>query len=262
MSVDAAAAALLPAAIKSAGVINDGVNLPNPPLEYQVNGNGAYTGFDIDLANALGAKLGVKINFENLAFTALQTSLDSGRVDIVLSGLFDNAARQAKYNIIDYLNTGAQIFTTTANQSKAPDLPSLCGQTVETAVGTAFTGELNTLSTTLCAGKQPLKVLEVGGSFGEEVLQITTGRAVAAIATPDNLAYSLTTDPGKYVLVGKPFDEVPYGIDIPKANTGLLNALKMAMSDILADGTYASIAAKNNLSGSAVTTVTVDGGGK
>jgi len=258
--VASAAAALLPANIRSAGVLNDGVNLPNPPLEYQVNGTGAFTGFDVDLAAALAAKLGLKVHYDNLAFTALLTSLDTGREDIVLSGLFDTAKRQAKYNIVDYLNTGTQVFTTTANAAKAPDLASLCGQTVETAVGTAFIQQLAAYSTTLCAGKAPLKVLAVGGSFAEEVLQITTGRAVAAVATPDNIAYSLSTDPGKYVKVGQPFDKVPYGVDIPVANTGLLAAIKAALADIQADGTYAKIAAKYNLSESAVTGVVVNSG--
>jgi polar amino acid transport system substrate-binding protein len=259
-SVDTAAAALVPAAIRTAGVIRDGVNLPNPPMEYQVNGSGALTGFDIQLAQALAAKLGLKVTFDNLAFTALLTSLDSGRVDIVFSSLFDTAARQAKYNILDDLNTGAQIFTTPANAAKAPSVASLCGQTVETAVGTAFTGELTALSASTCAGKAPLKVLAVGGSFADEVLQITTGRAVAAIATPDNIAYELTTSPGTYVKVGQPFDLVPYGIDIPKADTGLLSAMKMAMQDLLADGAYAKIAAANDLQQSELSSITVNSG--
>lgn len=257
--VDPAAAALLPAAIKSSGVLTDGVNLPNPPLEYQT-ASGDYTGFDVALAQALGAKLGLKVQFSNLAFTSLLTSLDTGRVDIVLSGLYDTSERQAKYNIIDYLNTGSQIFTTTAKASKAPELSSLCGQTVETAIGTAFTQQLQALSTTMCAGKPPLKVLAEGGSFADEVLQVNTGRAAAAISTVDNVAYSLTTQPNTYVKVGGPFDKVPYGIDVTKANSGLLAALQAAFKDILADGTYAQIAAKYNLQDGAVSSVVVDGG--
>lgn len=257
-SVDTAARAMLPASITKSGVLTDGVNLPNPPLEYQVNGTGAFTGFDIELAGAMAAKLGLKLQPENLAFTALLTSLDSGRVDIVLSGLFDTTARQAKYNIINYLNTGAQIFTTPANSSEVPTLASLCGQTVETAIGTAFIAELQTLGTTLCKGKAPLKVLAVGGSFAEEVLQIKTGRAIAAVATPDNIAYEDTVAPGTYVRVGLPFAKVPYGVDVPKAETGLLNGLKLALKDVLADGTYAMIAKKNNLQESEVTGVAVN----
>lgn len=257
-SVDTAARALLPSSITKSGVLSDGVNLPNPPLEYQVNGTGAFTGFDIELGQALAAKLGLKLAPLNLAFTALLTSLDSGRVDIVLSGLFDTTARQAKYNIINYLNTGAQIFTLPAEASKARTLASLCGQTVETAIGTAFIAELGTLSTTLCKGKAPLKVLAVGGSFAEEVLQIQTGRAVAAVATPDNIAYEDTVSPGKYVRIGLPFAKVPYGIDVPKSETGLLDALKMALKDVLEDGDYAKIAAKNNLQESEVTSVVVN----
>jgi polar amino acid transport system substrate-binding protein len=257
-TVDAAARALLPSSIVQSGVLADGVNLPNPPLEYQVNGTGAFTGFDIELGRALAGDLGLKLQPLNLAFTALLTSLDSGRVDIVLSGLFDTTARQAKYNIINYLNTGAQIFTTPANASKAPTLSSLCGQTVETAVGTAFIAELGTLSKSLCKGKAPLKVLAVGGSFAEEVLQIQTGRAVAAVATPDNIAYEDTVSPGKYVRVGLPFAKVPYGIDVPKSEGGLLKALVMALKDVIKDGGYAKIAKENNLQESEVTGVAVN----
>jgi polar amino acid transport system substrate-binding protein len=209
--VDKSAAALLPKSIAHAGVLDDGVNLPNPPLEYQVNGKGAYTGFDIQLAAALAADLGLKIHYENLAFTALLTSIDSGRVEMVLSGLFDTTARQAKYNVINYLNTGSQIFTVKADASKAPSLASLCGQTVETAVGTAFSAQLTTLSSTLCAGKSPLKVLAVGSSFAEEALQITTGRAVAAIATTDNIAYSDATTPGTRSPTGSTSPSPPPG---------------------------------------------------
>jgi polar amino acid transport system substrate-binding protein len=249
---------VLPTSITSSGALTDGVNLPNPPLEYQVNGTGAYTGFDIELGRALAAKLGLKLQPLNLAFTALLTSLDSGRVDIVLSGLFDTTARQAKYNIVNYLNTGAQIFTLPANASKVPTLKSLCGQTVETAIGTAFIAELGTLGATMCKGKAPMKVLAVGGSFAEEVLQIQTGRAIAAVATPDNIAYEDTVSPGKYVRVGLPFAKVPYGIDVPKAETGLLKALERALKDVITDGTYAMIAEKNNLQESEVTGVAVN----
>jgi polar amino acid transport system substrate-binding protein len=103
-----------------------------------------------------------------------------------------------------------------------------------------------------------MKVLAVGGSFAEEVLQIQTGRAIAAVATPDNIAYEDTVSPGKYVRVGLPFAKVPYGIDVPKAETGLLKALERALKDVITDGTYAMIAEKNNLQESEVTGVAVN----
>jgi ABC-type amino acid transport substrate-binding protein len=58
--------------------------------------------------------------------------------------------------------------------------------------------------------------------------------------------------------VGLPFAKVPYGVDVPKAETGLLNGLKLALKDVLADGTYAMIAKKNNLQESEVTSVAVN----
>ena len=208
----------------------------------------------------MAARLGLTVTFTPLQFAALLTSLDSGRVDIVFSGLFDTAKRQAKYDMIDYFNTGAAIFTTAANASKFPTLVSLCGQTVETAVGTAFAAQIATLSATTCTGKPPMTVVEVGGSLAEEVLEVQTGRAAAAITTPENLGYAMTTTPGAYVAVGKPFNPIPYGIQIPKANSGLRDALVSAFKDVMADGTYAGLLEKYNLRAGARTSVTVNAG--
>ncbi len=255
---NAAAAALLPDRIRSSGMLGDGINIPNPPMEYQQGAD--LTGFDVELARAMAARLGLKVSFTPLQFAALLTSLDSGRVDIVFSGLFDTVKRQAKYDMIDYFNTGAAIFTTTANAAKYPTLVSLCGQTVETAVGTAFAAQLAALSAKTCVGKPPMAVVEVGGSLAEEVLEVQTGRAAAAITTPENLGYAMSTSPGAYAAVGKPFNPIPYGIQIPKANTGLRDALVMALKDVMADGTYAALLKKYNLQSGARTSVTVNAG--
>ncbi len=59
--VDAAAAALLPAKYKESGGINVAADMPNPPME-MLDENQNPTGFDYDLAQALGGKLGGEVH--------------------------------------------------------------------------------------------------------------------------------------------------------------------------------------------------------
>jgi polar amino acid transport system substrate-binding protein len=253
--VDAAARALLPASIRSSGVLRDGINSPNLPMEFPGPANKGFQGFDISLAKAIGAKLGVKVAFDNVAFVQLIPSLGTGRIDIMLSALSDLATRRATATWIDYFKSGARMFTTKANASKYPTLTSLCGQTIETAVGTSYIQEIPTLSATTCKGKAPMKVLAVGGSLAEEELTVKTGRAAAAVSAPENFS-SL---PSSYVPVGGIWAPSHYGIAVKAGNTPVINAVKAAFTDLLKNGTYAKIAKKWGQTASEVTTVTVNG---
>jgi polar amino acid transport system substrate-binding protein len=47
----------LPEAIKSTGVINVGIERDHPPMEFIDPKTGELVGFDVDLINAIGAKL-------------------------------------------------------------------------------------------------------------------------------------------------------------------------------------------------------------
>lgn len=257
--VDDAARALLPERIRTAGVLTDGVNLPNPPMEFIEDGKTDYTGLDVELAAAIAARLGLKVEYSNVAFDQLLPSLTTGRVDIVLSGMSDTAERQAIADWVDYFNSGDRFYTFTANGTSYPDYASLCGQTVVVATGTSFVEDVPALSETACAGKDPMKVLAIGvqGNEGLEI-QIQTGRAVAAVTGAETFAYQQITQPDKFVAVGDLFAPAPYGIAVTKDNSGLRDAVAAALKDLIADGTYGTILAKWNLTDSAVKAVTVN----
>lgn len=56
-----------------------------PPFEMAENDT--YTGFDIDLANAIGEKLGRKVEIKAMGFDALIPALKSGQIDIIASAM-------------------------------------------------------------------------------------------------------------------------------------------------------------------------------
>ena len=49
-----------------------------------------FTGFDYDLAQAIGAKLGVKFEFVKASFDSIIIGIQAGNYDIAMSGMYDN----------------------------------------------------------------------------------------------------------------------------------------------------------------------------
>src|SRR5689334_4052811 len=66
-----------------------------PPMEYVNSDTGTIDGFDIDLANAIAKKLNLSTVFVTSAFQELQSGLQTGRADMIISGMSDNVKRQA-----------------------------------------------------------------------------------------------------------------------------------------------------------------------
>lgn len=85
---DAALAARLPEKIKSAGVLTIGSDTAYAPWEFLSEKDGQTPeGIDVDIANAIGNKLGVKIDFQTSAFDAILPALGS-KFDLGVSAFY------------------------------------------------------------------------------------------------------------------------------------------------------------------------------
>lgn len=72
--------------LKKAEVMKVGMCPEYPPFE-TINGSGDIEGFDVDLANAIGEKLGVEVEFVNTPYEGLIAGLQNGDFDIIMSGM-------------------------------------------------------------------------------------------------------------------------------------------------------------------------------
>ncbi len=154
-----AQAQALPDRIAKAKVLKIGVDPIYPPMEYRDPESGKLVGFDVDLANALAKELGIGIAWQEAGFDQLLPSLTTGRIDLILSGLSDNAERRTTADFIDYLNSGAQFFTSVLRRDiNQPQ--DLCGRTVGTSRSTTFPNDVKNWSDTHCvaAGKPAIRV--------------------------------------------------------------------------------------------------------
>lgn len=65
-----------------------------PPFE--MTENDTYVGFDIDLANAIGEKLGRKVEIKTMGFDALIPALKSGQIDLIASAMSATEERKSR----------------------------------------------------------------------------------------------------------------------------------------------------------------------
>lgn len=91
-------------------------------------------GFDIDLANALGEKLGYEIKVQDFEFSGLIQALKSGKVDLVLSGMSPTPDRKKNVDFSDIYYT-AKDLVVTSKDSNIKSVEDLKGKTIGVQLG-------------------------------------------------------------------------------------------------------------------------------
>ncbi len=251
---------MLPKTIKSKGKIIVGINGIFPPMEFKKPGYEELIGFDVDFANALGKVLNIKIVFDDQKFDQLINSLNTNRVDMVISGLSDTKIRRKTLDFIDYFNSGTQCFTIKAHAATITDLKSLSGKTLAVSAATDYLTTMVkwSVDNLESQGKPGIKILAVD-SAATARLQIIQGRAQASALSPEVLGWLKTQNPGTFIPIGPVLNPDPYGIAFNKNNTALRNAVFVAFKKLFDDGTYREILAKWDISAGALQEPLING---
>ena len=258
--VQAAGAAGLPARIQASKTVNVALNTGYPPLEMKDPQSGAFVGFDIDLAAAMAKVLGVKIEYQDGAFEQMTPSLQSGRVDMIMSGFYDTPKRRPMFDFIDYLKAGAQFYTLTSLKELKTPL-DLCGKTITTSRGTSYPDTVKSWSDANCvaAGKQPIEVI-VDTDLGQQLTNLKTGRAVAAVQGLEAVPAILEMEPGNLRPLGEHFSSALMGMAFNKSDADLRDAFLGALKQVIADGTYDALIKKWKLDLSTYKDATLNAG--
>ncbi|WP_165838098.1 ABC transporter substrate-binding protein [Pseudarthrobacter sp. AG30] len=244
----------LPQAIKDAGSLRVGLSPDFPPMEYRDGDK--LVGADIELQQKLGEVLGVKIETVESPFDQLINSVQTGRVDMAMSGISDTVERQKTVDFIDYFNSQGRVYTSGARAAEFTKQSDICGKNVAVSGKSDYLGQLKTLSQSLCTDKNlPAINLLSSDSGAAARLQIDQGRADLAAQSAENLAYFAKTEPGKYQPVLDPLPARAFGALVKKGDTQLSNAIKAAFDKIIADGDYQKILDKYGLGYGATTPV-------
>ncbi|WP_112466779.1 ABC transporter substrate-binding protein [Streptomyces triticisoli] len=244
--VDTAAAGLLPADIKSKGVLAVASDASYRPFEYFDTDNKTMIGFDIDMTDALGAKLGLKVDHVNAGFDGILPGLAARKFDIGASAFSITPERSKTVDFVPYLNAGSGLAVKAGNPlGLKMDPMALCGHTVAAQKGSIQgISQLPAISKTCTgAGKAPVKADLFPSQDGAN-LAVVSGRADAVMADSVPLTLQAKASNGQFeVAPGTDYEPTPLGIAMPKGSP-LKPALDAAMKALISDGTMESLAKK------------------
>lgn len=246
--------ALVPSALKSAGVVKVATDASYAPNEFFKSDNKTVQGMDVDLGEAIGQELGVKFEFSNLSFDSILQSLGN-RFDVGMSSFTDNKLREKTVTMIDYFSAGTSFMVKKGSSLNPTSVADLCGKTAAVEKGTTQLDDV-----TAQAKKCKLNILAFPDQNAAN-LALSSGRADVVLADSPVNAYAAKQSNGAFSIVGQVYGTAPYGIAVPKAANyaGLAKAIQGALQDLSKSGKYQAIMKKWGVQAGAVTSFPIDG---
>jgi polar amino acid transport system substrate-binding protein len=251
----------VPARIRDAGKIVIATNPNYAPITFKDPATNTLMGFDIDLGTAIAKELGLKIEWQEIAFAQMLPSLQTGRVDTVLAGMSDLPTRREVADFVDYMTSGPQFYTISALAGTIKTPEDLCGKSVGASRSTNWPAQMTEWSQTNCVakGKPAMNVVGTEGSVDART-QLKTERLQGAVQGNETLPYFQALEPNTYVLLGTAFTQSLVGMPFAKSETALRDAVKAAIERLQASGEYDKMLAKYGLQANKLTPISINKG--
>ncbi|MGQ7249246.1 transporter substrate-binding domain-containing protein [Halomonas sp. V046] len=190
----------LASASAMAETLNVGANIGNLPWEFQ-DDSGDYVGFEIDLVNEIGSRLGYdEVVINNIPFNGLFSAVQSGRIDAAVSSITITDERLQSVSFAQpYYDSDQSLATSTAKGITG--LEDLDGKIV--GVDTGSTGDIWT-----SANQDKYGISEIRRYEGLQpaMLDLASGRLDAYISDIPAVQYYVRDKPSLEVV-----DRIPSG---------------------------------------------------
>ena len=203
------------------------------PFSFQ-GSDGKLTGYDIEVVQAVGAKLGKNVEFVQTPFDSIFAGLEAKRFDLIANQVTINDARKAKYDLSEPYTVSEGVIVTRSDNTDITNLAGLKGKT---------TAQSSTSNWADVARNAGAKVEAVEG-FVQAVQLLKDGRVDATVN--DTLAvgeYQKTTGDTGVKVAGTTGDTSEQAFAARK-DSGLIAQVNTALDQLRADGTLKRISEK------------------
>lgn len=217
--------------IRSAGVLRVGTEGVYSPFSYHDPRTGELVGYDVDVAKAVGERLGVRVEFVETPWDSMFAALEADRFDIVANQVTINPERQARYDLSQPYTVGEGVIVTRANDDSITSLADVRGKTA---------AENATSNWSQVAKDAGARVEAVEG-FTQAITLLNQGRVDVVIN--DSIAvyaYLAETGDTNVKIAGTVGERSEQGFAARK-DSGFLPELNRALDELRADGTLTEI---------------------
>jgi ABC-type amino acid transport substrate-binding protein len=206
-----------------------GSDIPYPPFEF---GNAPdYTGFDVELMDAIGKRLGVEVVWRDAPFNPIFNNLRNGTFDAVISAATITPKREQIVAFSDPYYDSNQSILVRADESGITSEADLDGKSIGVQQGTTGEEKAKAIS-----GAQVRSYPAAQGAFNA----LLTGQ-VDAVVNDLPVSADFAKQNNGVKVVGEIKTGEQYGIAVSKDNPGLLAAINKQLAALRSDGTYETL---------------------
>lgn len=220
-----------------------GFDAEYPPYGYMDEETGDYTGFDLELAEAVCELYGWQLVKTPINWDSKDMELNSGSIDCIWNGFTMNG-REDDYTWSDPYVDNSQVMVV-SESSGISTLADLAGKNVGVQAASAA---LELLQSEEEGGQKALAdtfaVLQQFPDYNNAFVELQAG-SIDAVAMDIGVAkYQLKTRGEGFKILDESLNSEQYAIGFKKGNTELCEKVNEGLQQLLADGTFEELAEK------------------
>ena len=197
--------------------------------------SGKLTGFDVEIAEEIASRLGVKAKFMETQWDAMFPGLDSKRFDMIANQVGIKPERQEKYDFSDPYITSAAVLVTKADNNDVKSFEDIKGLKSAQSLTSNY-GEM--------AKSHGAELVGVEG-FIQAIELLNSNRVDVTINDKLTvLDFQKQKPEANIKIVAEAEDAAQSGLMFRKGSETLVEAVNKALNEMIEDGTYNEISEK------------------
>jgi polar amino acid transport system substrate-binding protein len=219
-------------------VIKIGVSATREPFCF-IDENKKVTGHDGELARRVAAKLGRPIEFVDMKFSALVTSLQSGKIDLIISGMTATEERKKSVDFTESYFENSQVMLV---KKRADDAASQKGKKLELKSIDDIKDKrigvlLGSVHDTYAMKNYPKATVMQYKNPSELMLAVKSGKVDAAMYTHETLLEMLRTD-SEIKQLGDTLFTIPIAMGFNQQNDALRDKFNQFLKKTKESGVF------------------------
>lgn len=219
----------------SSGVLRVATEGTYAPFSFHDPGSNQLTGYDVEVAKAVGAKLGKKVEFSETQFDSIFAGLESDRYDVIANQVTITPEREAKYLFSAPYTVSSGVVVTRADDDSVHSLADVKGKRSAQSTTSSFAE----VATQAGAQVEPVE------GFTQAITLLKQKRVDVTINdTLALLEYQKTTGDKDVKIAAKIDQPSEQALVFRKNSVDLQTQVDGALRALRADGTLAGISEK------------------
>lgn len=222
--------------VKKDGNLVIGLDDAFPPMGYR-QADGKLVGFDIDAAEEVGKRLGIKITWQPTAWDGVIHSLNSKKFDCIWNGMTITEERAKEVAFSKPYIMDGQIAIINFKEKRFKALKDLKNFKVGTQKGSSGVQAVKKLA------NAPSEVKEYE-DYPKALLDLEAGRIDVVVVDNVTGRDMIAKRPGKFRIIPGMISKEPFGIAFRKDDSALRGKVQETLDKMVKDGTMAKISRK------------------